>query len=201
MKKLIAVLLLVIAIMNVISVSANAETYIGSKDHREGGFLYIGSKVYTYRAYFDTNVIRFWYGRPLSHIVYHTKSSGSEELSISEETEISYSSTVSYNKAIGADVGIKQLISITAEKGYGVTTGISFSTTKVKTYTKTISSSSKTGFYMLAPSQTEKRCYWKKYQDNNSVYTGDTDKYYMPYGAPSVVCLYSSNNQNWSIFR
>lgn len=199
-KKLIASLLVVVAIMGIAVIPANAATYIGSKDRKEGGFLGIGATKYTYRAYFDGNYICSWHGKPLSHVPYHVKNSGNEQLSISNSQSVSFSTTVSFNKSIGGSVGFEGIVTLSAQKGYGVATGVSFTSTSVKTYTKTINSSAKTGFYMLAPSQTVKKCLWDKYKNNNTTYTGKTGTYYMPYGTASVTCLYSANNESWSLF-
>lgn len=202
-KKFFALLLVMLVIANIAIIPASAANYIGSVDSFEGGFLgtQLGATRYTYRAYFDGNYIRYWYGKPLSHVAYHNKNSGSSQLSISNSTSILYSTTVDYNISIGGNIGYKDVVGMSAQNGYGVTTGVSFTSTSVKTYTKTISSSAKTGYYMLAPSQSEKKCHWKKYENFNSKYTGKTGTYYMPYGTASVICLYSSDNMSWSIFR
>lgn len=198
--KAVIVIIVVTLVMGTMGLAVSADTYIGSRDKDEGGFLWWGWTTYTYRAYFRCNMLRYWYGAPLSHIPYHVKYSGDETLSISQSQTITYSTTLSYNTSVGGQIGISELVSLSASMGYGVTTGMSFSSTTVRTYTKTISSSSKTGFYMLAPSQTEKECYWKKYKDSNTVYTGLTGTYLMPYGNASVACLYSTDNSSWGIF-
>lgn len=199
-RRLIALFMAVISIVCIAAVPVSAATYIGSVDRKEGGFLGIGATTYTYRAYFDGNYIRYWYGKPLSFVPYHTKGSGSEQLSISKSQSVSYSTTIAFNKSIGANIGINEIVSLSASNGYGVTTGVSFTSTSVKTYTKTIASSAKSGFYMLAPSQTEKKCHWNKYKNSNTTYTGKTGTYYMPYGSSSVCCLYSADNEHWNIF-
>lgn len=198
-KSIIMLLLVVITIVSIAAIPVSASTYIGYETKNEGGFLGIGATKYKYYAYFDGNMIRAWYGAPLSHIPYHTKGTGDEQLSVSQEQSFGWQTTVSYNNAIGGNFGISELVSLSAEKGYGLTTGVSFSSTAVKTYTKTIASSAKTGFYMLAPSQTEKKCHWTKYKVSDSSYIG-TGTYYMPYGNASVTCLYSSDNSSWSLY-
>lgn len=88
-RSLIALLLAVITIVSIAVIPVSASTYIGSKTKSEGGFLGIGATKYTYYAYFDANYIRYWYGKPLSHIPYHTKGSGSEQLSVSNSQSVS----------------------------------------------------------------------------------------------------------------
>ena len=100
-------------------------------------------------------------------------SKGADTSSISQSQSITFSTTLAYNSAVGGQVGISELVSLSASKGYGITTGMSFTSTSVRTYTKTISSSAQTGL---------------------------TDSYYMPYGNSTVTCLYSPDNASWGIF-
>lgn len=198
-KSILMLLLVVAMIVSIATIPVSASTYIGYETKKEGGILGLFGTKYGYYAYFDSNIIRFWYGVPLSHIPYHTKGTGDEQLSISQSQTLTWETTESYNNSIGGSIGISEIISLSAEKGYGVETGVSFSSTSVKTYTKTIASSAKTGFYMLAPSQTEKKCHWNKYKVSDSSYIG-TGTYFMPYGNATVSCLYSSDNSSWSIY-
>ncbi len=173
-------------------------TYIGSTDVKEGGFLGIGSTTYTYRAYYDYDDIRYWYGLPLAPISYHKKNSGSFSLSITQTQSLSFSTTLQYNENIDVAAGINAVISITASKGRGVATGVTYTYSSAGSYTKNVPSSSASGYYMLAPTLTEYRCHWNKYSNNNTKYTGKTGVYFMPYGRPAVGLLYSPNNKDGS---
>lgn len=198
-KRIISMFLAIISVVTLLSFPLRADTYIGSKDKKEGGFLGIGGTTYTYRYYQRWTQTRYWYGKPVSPVGYYTQYSGGGSCTVARTVTLAWSTTKSYNNSVGGNVGIPELIGLTASAGYGTTYGMTFSTAKYGDFQRNIKDSAKTGYYLLAPAQTEHACKWKKYSNNNTVDTGKSGTYYMPYGPSVIVMCYNPNNANWYI--
>ena len=183
---------------SILCISIGASTYIGDADDTEGILMW--KKYYRYKLYNDTQLMRVFQNHKLSRIASHTQFSNAPQyvdftLSVTDEQTITYSTTWDYNVSLGLDAGIKDVVSVSASKGWGLATGVSFSTSRATTYTKYIYSNYPTGYYFLAPAQEEYHCHWDRQMKNtNGVYV-DLDEhgnYVMPVGTTFIAAFYST---------
>ena len=66
-------------------------------------------------------------------------------------------------------MGIDKLVTVSAEKGYGVTTGFGYTKTFVKGISFTPLQYDRTGYYVVAGGTTYKKMFWQKYLDGNFI--------------------------------
>lgn len=117
--------------------------------------------------------------------------------------EISWDSTKSWNNSIGADIGLKGLVSLTAESGYGVSSGWSVTAS----YAKSVSLDEQnikyasSGVYAIAAGMPNYKIKWEKI----NWLTGkkvDYDYFYMPYGHMTTYVVRSlDNQQSWLVYQ
>jgi len=205
-KSIVAVLMTACCLFVVFASPASA-AYVntGTTISRcEGGVhplgVHIGCTGYDYKVFQD-NAAVWAVVHPLDVCLakYHVKNTGTSTLTYSiartyySETAVSFSQ----NLGGGADAG---LISLVAEKGFGLTQTFGFSVTASGSVGQEIPAGANTGYYKLTICSNYNKLRLDKYQNG----TGPSLSVYenVPYGYPYVATLYSQSSDfsNMSIW-
>lgn len=200
-KKVIALILIVVTMFLVASIPASAAYKNTGKSFtlKEGGFLGIGSTSYKYKIYKDSNN---WYlmfhNFDVCPAIYHTKNRGATNLTYSKSR--TYNSQTAYNFSVSAGLSAgKDLVNGTVGATGGMSKSYSYSVTASGSVGRTIPSSAKTGYYKMTI------CYnFDKYRLDK--YKGNTYQkcYYaaLPKGSAYVAVLYgnTSSNSSYAIY-
>lgn len=199
--KKIGVLVMAVIMLFAYSVPTMASTYVGQVSVKEGGFWIFGRTTYTYKLYYEGNVDIAIIAADmlLTDSTKHTYGKTPKTIYGEESKAYSYSTTVEFNNSTGANIGVSKLVSLSAEKGYGVTTGISYTKSFMKGVSFTPDRYDKTGYYVVAGGATCKKMTWQKYLGSDKL---DSKKgtFYMPYGARVTYTMYSTDNENWKFY-
>lgn len=135
--------------------------------------------------------------------MYHVKGKAAQVAQSTKNTTIGANVTVNWNKKIGASVGIPNCVDISADNGFGVTTGftVSKSLANSTTLNESFIKDGKTGYYAVAAGKPHYKMLAKEY----NWITDDLKKkhtFYMPYGSTSTYTVYSTDNQKtWSVYK
>lgn len=201
--KKIAVLCVAVVILvaNANVVPVEASTYVGQVKNDEGGFLLWGWTTYTYKLYYEGSVDMAITSpsKLLTSSTKHTYGNTPKTIYGEQSQAYSYSTTLSFNSAIGAKVGLSDLVELSADKGYGVETGFSYTKAFLKGVSFTPSRYDRTGYYVIAGGATCKKMFWQKYLGSDKL-NSQKGYFYMPYGARVIYTMYSSDNSNWKFY-
>lgn len=199
--KKIGVLLVAVIMLFASTVQTKASTYVGQISVKEGGFWIFGRTTYTYKLYYEgnINIAVIAPNMLLTDSNHHTYGKTPKTLNGQVENAYSYSTTVEFNNSTGASVGVSKLVSLSAEKGYGITTGFSYSKAYIKGVSFTPDRYDKTGYYVIAGGATCKKMTWQKYLGSDKL---DSKKgtFYMPYGPKVTYTMYSTDNASWKFY-
>ena len=196
-KKFTALFLVVVSMFLIAATPANAAYYNTGKSFtlKEGGFLGIGSKTYTYKIYKDSaNWYLMFHGCDVCPAIYHTKNSGSTNLTYSVSRTYSSQTAYSFSKSAGLTANA-EMVSGTVSATGGMSKSYGYSVAASGSVGKTISSSAKTGYYKMTICYNFNKYQLKKYQ--GSTYKSS---YYaaLPKGNAYVAVLYGKNTSNSS---
>lgn len=154
---------------------------------------------YVYDLYKDYGVgIHF---PSMASTVFHTQGGAAKTVSLSNELSLSISTAVEFNKKVGGSYGIKDVLTLTAEKDYGFMVGLGIEFSIYAGAEMYIESSYKSGYYRIEPAIDGYQYHYNKYKIKNNVKETtltDTDVYYMTEGNFYYACMYSKDGSSWS---
>ena len=196
----IALALLMVCI-TVISTASAAYVYQGSFENKEGGFLGIGATSYTYDVFRDSvGAYAMYHSQDACYPLYHTKNSGTIELSYTKSVSVSSQTAFNFSKSLGLELEIEELVGLAASvsSGLEVTTGITV--TASGTVGTTIASSAPTGYYKLTPCQNFHQRRLDKYKTGSTLLLS-SDYCFIPEGDTYIATLYSTDNSSYAKYN
>lgn len=154
---------------------------------------------YKYMLYKDYGVgIHF---PSMASTVFHTQGGAAKTVSLSNELSLSISTAVEFNNTVGGSYGVKGVLTLTAQKDYGLMTGLGIDFSTIAGAEMHIESSYKGGYYRVEPAIDGYQYHYDKYKIKNGIKEAtptDTDIYYMTEGYYYYACMYSKDGSSWS---